>query len=474
VNFPLSCCYLFLIVFPAADTIVALSTPPGRSAIGVIRLSGSRSLEIARILVSDDSFRPKPTNVGLRNIYDPVTNDCLDQALITYFEAPHSFTGEDVIEISCHGSPVLLRSVLDIILRRDARAADPGEFTLRALAHGRMSLTQAEAVRDLIDAQTNAAVKQASRQLHGEVSHVLQPVKETLLEVIVRLESSIEFVEEDLPPIEHEKLAMTLQDLQRSLEQLAATFQQGRLLSGGVRAVLLGRPNVGKSSVFNGLLAHERAIVTELPGTTRDTLTESIDISGIPVLLTDTAGLRSSKDRIELIGVERARRAVAEADIAILVIDGADELTPEDYALLDESRDEAYVIALNKKDLPSFDSQRLEERFSALTNGTPIVAVSAKTKEGLDALRAAILKLLTTNGGATVEGLIITNARHYDLLARAVDALRSAERLFLERASEDLVLVGLHSALSYLGQILGETTTDDILAEIFSTFCIGK
>jgi tRNA modification GTPase len=231
---------------------------------------------------------------------------------------------------------------------------------------------------------------------------------------------------------------------------------------------------VGKSSVFNSLLAHERAIVTELPGTTRDTLTESIDISGIPVLLTDTAGLRSAKDRIESIGVERARRAVADADIAILVIDGADELTAEDYNLLDESRDEAYVIALNKKDLPSFDSQRLEEKFPALTNGTAIVAVSAKTNEGLDDLRAAILKSLTQNGGGISEGLIITNARHYDLLTRAMDAIGSAEKLFLERASEDLVLVGLHSTLSYLGQILGETTTDDILAEIFSTFCIGK
>jgi tRNA modification GTPase len=461
-------------VFPAADTIVALSTPPGRSAIGVIRLSGSRSLEITRLLVRDDSFRPEPTKVVLRNIYDPATHECLDQALITYFKSPHSFTGEDVIEISCHGSPVLLRSVLDIILRRDARAADPGEFTLRALAHGRMSLTQAEAVRDLIDAQTNAAVKQASRQLHGEVSHALQPVKEMLLEVIVRLESSIEFVEDDLPPIEHDKLAATLQDLHRSLRQLAATFQQGRLLSGGVKAVLLGRPNVGKSSVFNRLLAHERAIVTEFPGTTRDTLTESIDISGIPVLLTDTAGLRPAKDRIESIGVDRARRAAADADIAILVIDGADELTPEDCTLLEANRGEAYLVALNKKDLPSFNSRRLEENFSPLTNGTPIVAVSAKTNEGLDDLRAAILKSLTQNGGAIADGLMITNARHYDLLTRAVDAIGSAGDLFAERASEDLVLVGLHSALSYLGQILGETTTDDILAEIFSTFCIGK
>ena len=461
-------------MFPAADTIVALSTPPGRSAIGVIRLSGSRALEIARLLVRDESFQPKPTNVVLRNIHDPVTHDRLDQALITYFEAPRSFTGEDVIELSCHGSPVLLRSLLDIILRCDARAADPGEFTLRALANGRIGLTQAEAVRDLIDAQTNAAVKQASRQLHGEVSHALQPMKEMLLEVIVRLESSIEFVEDDLPPIEHDKLAARLRDLARSLERLAATFAQGRLLSGGVKAVLMGRPNVGKSSVFNSLLAHERAIVTEFPGTTRDTLTEAVDIDGVPLLLTDTAGVRSANDRIESIGVDRARRAVADADLAILVIDGAAELTPEDYNLLEESHGEARVIALNKKDLASFDSRRLEEEVCALTNGKPVVAVSAKTKEGFDDLRAAILKSLTKNGGSIPEGLIIMNARHHDLLNRTVDAIRSAEHLFGERASEDLVLVGLHSALCYLGQILGETTTDDILTEIFSTFCIGK
>jgi tRNA modification GTPase len=461
-------------VFPATDTIVALSTPPGRSAIGVVRLSGPRSLEITRLLLKEDSFLPGESAVVLRNLYDPLTDGCVDQALITYFKAPRSFTGEDVIEISCHGSPVLLRSLLDIILRLDARAADPGEFTLRALANGRIDLTQAEAIRDLIDAQTGAAVKQANRQLRGELSYMLTPTRDLLLEIIVRLESSIEFVEDDLPPVEHNQLTKRLLELRQGLERLANTFHQGRLLSGGLKVTLLGRPNVGKSSLFNSLLAHERAIVTELPGTTRDTLSEMLDLDGIPVLLTDTAGVRPATDRIESMGVERARRAAAEADIAILVIDGAADLLFEDRTLLDEIRESPYVVALNKSDLSSFDARRIERDFLSGINGAPVVSVSAKTTAGLDELRAAILKPLAKNGGAIQEGLIITNARHYDLLRRAVEAIHSSEQLFANRVSEDLVLVGLHGALSYLGDILGETTTDDILSEIFSTFCIGK
>lgn len=461
-------------MLPATDTIVALSTPPGRSAIAVIRLSGSRSLEIARRLIRDKSFLPKPNSVVLRDLCDSETGERLDQALVTYFKSPNSFTAEDVIEISCHGSPVLVRILLDKILSLDARAADPGEFTLRALANGRLSLTQAEAIRDLIAAQTNAAVKQATRQLHGEVSQMLRPVKDLLLEIIIRLESSLEFVEEDLPPIEHDQLAATLRELSHRLLRIADTFQQGRLLSGGMRVAFVGRPNVGKSSLFNMLLAHDRAIVTELPGTTRDTLTEAVDIDGIPVLLTDTAGVRNARDPIETIGVARARRAAAEAELAVLVIDGADVLEDEDYALLEEFQESPAVVALNKSDLPAFDVNRIQDSSFPLTNGTPIVSVSALTTQGLHELRAAILKPVNRNGAAIAEGLIITNARHFDLLSRAVHAIQSSEQLFDARASEDLVLVGLHNALRYLGDILGETTADDILGQIFSTFCIGK
>lgn len=460
-------------MLPTTDTIVALSTPAGRSAIGVIRLSGPRSLDIVRILLDDETFTPKPNQARLQDLYDPATANVIDQALVTFFRAPRSFTGEDVIELSCHGSPVLLGSLLEIILRLDARTADPGEFTLRALANGRMSLTQAEAVRDLIDAQTYSAVQQANRQLRGELSHSLQPARQMLLDVIVRLESSLEFVEDDLPTIEHDKLIETVRALRESLSVLAETFKRGRLIRDGIKVTLIGRPNTGKSSLFNTLLAHERAIVTDLPGTTRDTLTEAVDFDGVPVLLTDTAGLRDVDDRVESIGVDRARRAAADADTTVLVIDGSQELTADDRALLFENSEGRRIVALNKSDLATFSDHRVAQALGEKLNGLVPITVSAKTSAGLDKLRAAILAPFT-DGASTTESLIITNARHYDLLTRAIDGIGNAELLLGQRASEDIVLVGLHNALRYLGEILGETTSDDILGQIFATFCIGK
>jgi tRNA modification GTPase len=453
-----------------ADTIVALSTPQGRSGIGVIRLSGPGALDITRALVQENDFSPQPNHVSLKNILDPESGAILDQSLITYFKAPHSFTGEDVIELSCHGSPVLLRSLVDLILVQDARAAGPGEFTLRALAHGRLNLSQAEAVRDLIDAQTQTAVRQAARQLKGELSARLQPLKDTLLEIIVPLESSLEFVEDDLPEIAAEHLQAKLSCLALQVETLAATFRSGRLLKDGLKVTLAGRPNVGKSSLFNSLLVSDRAIVTEIPGTTRDSLSELVSLNGIPVLLTDTAGVRSSEDRIENLGVERARRAIADADLVLAVMDGSLPLTLEDEEVLNEVLDSLHLIIFNKSDLASFD----EVRAAMISNGaSKVIAVSARTGAGLDDLRAAILEPFAATE-IHEAGLLITDARHFDLLRRIQDSLLSASELLRQRASEELVLVGLYDALRFLGQITGETTPDDVLSQIFATFCIGK
>jgi tRNA modification GTPase len=453
-----------------ADTIVALSTPQGRSGIGVIRLSGPDALAITRALVQEKDFTPQPNHVSLKNILDPQSLEILDQSLITYFKSPHSFTGEDVIELSCHGSPVLLRYLIDLILVHDARAAAPGEFTLRALAHGRLNLSQAEAVRDLIDAQTRTAVRQAARQLKGELSARLQPIKDTLLEIIVPLESSLEFVEDDLPEIAADALKAKLSTLARQVETLGATFRSGRLLKDGLKVTLAGRPNVGKSSLFNSLLSVDRAIVTEIPGTTRDSLSELVSFSGVPVLLTDTAGVRSSEDTIENLGVERTRRALADADLVLAVVDGSHPLTPEDKEMLAEVRETVHLIALNKSDLASFDAGRGAQ----ISDGAfKVVAVSAKTEAGLDDLRAAILEPFAATEMRET-GLLITDARHFDLLRRTVYALLSSGELLRQRASEELILVGLYDALRFLGQITGETTPDDVLSQIFATFCIGK
>jgi len=454
------------------DTIVALSTPPGRSGIGVIRISGPNSLDILRTLVASESFNPQPNLLNLRSLIDPSTGETLDQALVCYFKAPHSFTGEDLVELHCHGSPVLLRAVIDIVLKAEARLAEPGEFSLRAVANGRLKLAEAEAIRDLIDAQTDAALRQATRQLKGEISNELQPAKDDLLRVIVRLESSLEFVEDDLLALESQDICEALERVRAALSKLAGTFRQGRLLRDGLKVALVGRPNVGKSSLFNMLLGHGRAIVTEIPGTTRDTITETMGLDGVPLVLMDTAGIRPSVDEIESIGVARTRRAAADADLLVVVIDGSEALRQEDQTVLSEVANAKHIVALNKSDLPTFSVGHFKDR-TVVGELSTLIPVSAKTEAGLESLRAAILKPFA-NGSARGESLLITNARHHDLLVRAIAALDSSERLLGQRVSEELVLVGLHNALRYLDEITGETTTEEILGQIFSTFCIGK
>jgi tRNA modification GTPase len=451
------------------DTIVALGTPAGRSAIGVIRLSGPASLLIVRSIVGDNHFKPEPSQSVLRSIRSNGTDSILDRALLTYFPAPNSYTGEDVFEISCHGSPVILRQVVDLTLGLGARLAGPGEFTLRALSNGKLDLSQAEAIRDLINAQTEAAAQQALRQLMGELSARLQEPQEKLIHTIVQLESALEFVEDDLPQIRKEHIAQELADVAIELDSMASTFEVGHLLRDGLKVTFAGRPNVGKSSLFNRLLASERAIVTEVPGTTRDTLTERISLDGIPILLTDTAGVRDSTDRIESLGVERTRQAMADSDLLVVVIDGSEELSEEDFTVLSQSRRSRHIVALNKSDVPSFDL--LEKSRSAFEART--IKVSAVTGFGVEALRAAILEPFGSVDWANAS-FLITDARHYDLLLRARAEVQSSVDLLVGGASEELVLIGLHNGLRFLGQITGETTTEEILSEIFATFCIGK
>jgi tRNA modification GTPase len=428
------------------DTIVALSTPPGRSGIGVIRVSGAGSLSLLRTLIGADSYQPTPNVLSLKTLIDPDTAEALDEALVCFFKAPHSFTGEDVVEFHCHGSPILLRTIIDLTLKLGARLADPGEFSLRAVTNGRLRLTEAEAIRDVIDAQTDTALRQATRQLKGEISNRLQPVKEQLLEIIVRLESSIEFIEDDLPPLASQEISKCLQKLLDDLSRLRSTFSTGRLLRDGIRVALVGRPNVGKSSLFNSLVGHGRAIVTSIAGTTRDTLTEEIGVQGVPVVLIDTAGIRKSIDEIELIGVERARREAADADLLIVVVDGSESLRDEDQSVIDEVSDVRHLVALNKSDLPTFSTAAFAGKQPG-PNCSAVLSVSAKSEAGLETLRAAILSPFA-EGNARSEGLLITNARHHDLLVRSIEAIGSSEQLLNERASEEMILVGLHNALS--------------------------
>ena len=453
------------------NTIVALATPLGRSGIGIIRLSGHDSLPILRALVDDENYTPDPRVAYLKELRDPEDGDVIDEALITYFKAPHSFTGEDVVEISCHGSPVLLRQVVDMCLSLDARLAEPGEFTLRALSNGRMNLAEAEAIRDLIDAQTTAATRQAMRQLRGEFSHQLQPIKDNLLDIIVILESALEFVEDDLPEAQSGEIRDRLLSLSEEVEKIASTYKAGHLLREGLKVAIVGRPNVGKSSLFNALLGSDRAIVTEIAGTTRDQLHERFSIEGIPVSLIDTAGLRETSDTVESIGVARSRRTMADADLVIAMLDVSDEVTDEDLEILDSVSDSEHLVVLNKID--KVDRKRAIAPSLIDREETQVLEISAKTGAGLDDLRSAIVRPFAPRE-IGLDGFLVSDARHHDLLRRTGDEIRHSLDLLEQKASEELVLIGLHNALRYLGQITGETTTEDMLTRIFATFCIGK
>lgn len=446
------------------ETIVALATPPGRSGVAVIRISGPDSLALLRKLSLRNDLTPVPRKTFLLPVLDSEEGFVLDETLTTFFESPNSYTGEDVIEISCHGSPVIVRRILDLLLKMGARLAYPGEFTLRALSNGKLNLAQAEAVRDLIDAQSMGAVRQSVRQLKGELSNRLQPIKDELLDVIVVLESTLEFVEDDLPSFQVEKIRTKLVGISQKISSVSSTFGSGRLLRDGIRVALVGRPNVGKSSLFNALLGEDRAIVTEIAGTTRDQLHERIVINDIPVSLFDTAGMRDTEDRVERIGVERSRQAMVDADLVLILVDGSTELTEEDIEILSASEDLNRLVVINKSDLPSAG-------ISIQDPGQ--VNISAKTRAGIEALKSAIIKGFA-DSEMTGEGFLISDARHFDLLTRSFDEIIESIELLMNNSSEEIVLVGLHNALRTLGQITGETTTEDMLTRVFSTFCIGK
>ena len=448
------------------STITAISTPRGMGALSVVRLSGPQAVEIVKG-IAPDLPDLKPRTATLAQLIYPSTGETLDQVLITLFPAPRSLTGEDVVEISCHGSPAVVRQVIDLTLAMGARLAEPGEFSLRALANGKINLAQAEAIRDLIQAQTQTAARQAALQLNGELSNALAPLKESLIDVIVILESALEFVEDDLPQTQSDQIEELLRTVRHSVDQLRNTYAVGRLLRDGFRAAILGQPNVGKSTLFNKLVERDRAIVTDTPGTTRDTLSEAIDILGIPVILTDTAGLRETTDGIETIGIERAHRAASESDLVIVLFDATNKVGPEELALLSQTASASRMLVINKCDLTCAASPNLPEGLR------DAVRISAKTGDGLDTLRTAMVDRITGTT-STDGGLTITNARHHDLLCRALDELDSAIHALGLRQSEELILSPLHTALKYLGEITGETSTEQILSEIFSTFCIGK
>ncbi len=454
------------------DTITAISTPPGEGGIGIVRLSGPEAAAIAHEVFASSRGRdirdPRAGRVFHGAIVDE--DGPIDEVLVHVMRAPHSYTREDVVEINCHGGNGPLHAVLELVLTRGARLAAPGEFTKRAFLNGRIDLVQAEAVIDRIRAQTQAGLRAASAAAGGVLSTTLHALASTLADAQARIEAAVDFPEEDLPEFVDPALRGSLEEALARMRALLATARQGRLYREGARAAIAGRPNVGKSSLFNALLRDARAIVTSAPGTTRDTLEEVITIEGAPVRLTDTAGLREADGEAERIGVDRARRALEEADIVILVLDASEPPRPDEEALGAEvaKLDTPAVLALNKSDLaPGAPAPPWGAEFDA------VCRVSATEGTGLDGLEQALGRLLLGSEGAVSYGQgLITRAHQQDSLRRAAEAL---ERLLGNfEASPEFLSLDLREAQHALGEITGETTPDAVLDRIFSSFCIGK
>jgi tRNA modification GTPase len=462
------------------DTIAAISTPPGRGGIGVIRLSGAEALAIARRIFRASGQGDKPNHAQFGRLLDPATQEVIDEALLTWFKAPRSYTGEEVVELSCHGSPVVLRRVLELLTAGGARIAEPGEFTFRAFLNRRLDLAQAQAVRDVINAQTAYQASLATRQLEGAFSRRLTPLKENLITIIVHLESSVEFVEDDISPENLAEILEKIESVIAALRQFAAGFEFGRLVKEGFELAIVGRPNVGKSSVFNQLVGSDRAIVTAIAGTTRDALYESASIAGVPVRLIDTAGIRETEDVVESLGIRRSRSAIADADIVLLILDNSEALTEDDQRLLEEVPVERRILALNKSDLAhrlADEGAEMRAVQEALAGAAPLrdaVSISALTGEGFEQLRGLIFNSLSGDAASEREDLLITDARQQQAIRTTLEQLQAARDLLIEGELEEIILLKLQTALAALGEITGETLTDDILGQIFSTFCIGK
>jgi tRNA modification GTPase len=439
------------------DTIVAVSTPPGRGGIGIVRLSGARAREIAEPLLSLKR-ELAAGRARFARVIDRASGDALDEAVVTYFAAPHSYTAEDVVEISAHGSPALMEYLVRECCAGGARLAEAGEFTQRAFLRGRLDLTQAEAVDDLIQSQTMEQARVAAQQLGGALSRVVAPVKEKLVGLIAGLEAGIDFAEDDIDVMLAEEIAAQIGGIVAPLEVLAGSFGYGRVVRDGFSLAIVGRPNAGKSSLFNRLVERERAIVTASPGTTRDLVTERVSLQGIPVELIDTAGLRASVDEAEAMGIAKSREAMADADVVVVVVDATVGMTAEDEALIAGLEGRASLVVWNKSDLVVGDGG---------------IRTSALTGDGIAELRAAILELVS-GGAVSSSQAMVTNLRQQQAVTAAIAALMRAGRAESEMVPHEMVLLDLYEGLQALDSLTGATTSDDVLHLIFSKFCIGK
>lgn len=431
----------------------------------MVRLSGPEALRIARSMIRL-KHDLEPGRASLAELIEPETGERIDEAVISFFAAPHSYTTEDVVEVSAHGSPVVLRHVVELASARGARLAEPGEFTMRAFVNGRLDLAQAEAVRDLIESQTLYQAKVAAQQLEGALSRRLQPIKQKLVDLIAVMEAGIDFAEDDVAILPADEILSRMAGVERPLEALKTSFAYGRMVHEGFTLAIVGRPNVGKSSLFNRLVERERAIVTASPGTTRDLVTETIALAGIPLKLIDTAGIRHATEEAESIGIRKSYEALTDADMVIVVLDSSTGLSSEDQKLLETAKNTRALVAANKSDLAA----------TAFTqpNGFKTIMTSAVTGDGIERLREEILNSVSGQAGGEHESGFLTNIRHQRLVEESLTSLAAARNAVKSGIPHEMIMLDLYGSLRPLDAITGETTAEDILNLIFSSFCIGK
>lgn len=457
------------------DTIAAISTPPGEGAISIVRLSGDEALAIADRMYHSGSkclLEVPSHTIHYGHILDPATSQLIDEVMVTVLKAPKTFTREDIVEINCHGGMVVTNQILQLALRQGARLAEPGEFTKRAFLNGRVDLSQAEAVMDLIRAKTDKAMNLALNQLDGNLSHLIRSLRQEILETLAQVEVNIDYPEyDDVEELTTRLLLEKAHQVQGQINQLLLTAQQGKILREGLSTAIIGRPNVGKSSLLNYLLDEEKAIVTEIAGTTRDVIEEYVNVRGVPLKLIDTAGIRDTEDVVEKIGVERSKKALAEADLILLVLNQSEALTAADRELLRLTADDKRIILLNKTDLPAqlnLDSE------AELLGDSPLFAISVLEKAGLDQLEKAIADLFFAGGTGDKDASYVSNTRHIALLEKAGQALGEVIVGIEAGMPVDLVQIDMTRCWDFLGEIVGDSVQDELITQLFSQFCLGK
>lgn len=455
------------------DTIAAISTPPGEGAISIVRMSGEEAVSIAqKVFSGKDLTQAKSHTINYGHIVDPKTHEEIDEVMVSLMLAPKTFTREDVVEINCHGGIVATNRILQLLLVNGTRLAEPGEFTKRAFLHGRIDLTQAESVMDLIRAKTDRSMKIALNQLDGNLSHLIDSLRKDILDVLAQVEVNIDYPEyDDVEEMTTKLLKEKAIEIKQRIEQLLKTASQGKIMREGLATALVGRPNVGKSSLLNHLLHEDKAIVTDVAGTTRDVIEEYVNVSGVPLKLIDTAGIRETDDKVEKIGVERSKKAIEQSDLVLLVLNAAESLTKEDLELIRLTNDKKRIIILNKTDL----EEKLDRKeLAKISENAPVYATSILKNEGVEALEEAISKLFFNGIENSQSTVMVTNARHIALLKKAQNSLDSVLEGISSGMPVDLVQIDMTEAWNLLGEITGESYEDELLDQLFSQFCLGK